>query len=244
MSSELRRVLVWPGSVRVTHWVLAASTLVLIATGWLLQTGLVGSDELHELLADGLHRPAGHLFALALAVRLLLLFAGSRVARWRALIPDAVGREGIRDTLRFYSRVGSSRPPRYYAHNPLWGLLYLVFFGLAAAQAVTGLALELDAVRALLRAEEPALLSLHGRLAQWLLVWSVFHVATAVLHDWRGQGSDTSAMISGYRIFVPERPATDALGRVTSVRIDTIGRPPARGRPGEADADAARPPDP
>jgi Ni/Fe-hydrogenase 1 B-type cytochrome subunit len=165
MSNELRRVLVWPAAVRVTHWVLAAATLVLIASGWLLQTGLVATDELHERLADGLHRPAGHVFALALAVRLFLLFAGSRVARWRALIPDAVGREGIRETLRFYSRLGSARPPRYYAHNPLWGPLYLAFFGLAAVQAATGLALDLDLVRGLLPADEPSLLSLHGRLA-------------------------------------------------------------------------------
>ena len=226
MSSETRRVFVWPGVVRLTHCALAASALVLIATGWLLQTGFVASVELHELLAQGLHQPAGHVFAVALAVRLFHLFApGARVAGWRALIPDSRGRAGIRETLRFYSTLGSGRPPRYYAHNPLWGPLYLAFFALAAAQAATGLALDLAVLRGLLHADEPALLALHGRLAEWVLVWCVFHVATAVLHDWRGQASDTSALISGFRIFAPERPATTGVGTVASVRIDDIGRP-------------------
>ena len=226
MSTEIRRVLVWPGVVRATHWALAASALVLLATGELLGSGRVASVELHGLLADGLHRPAGHVFALALAVRLVLLFtAGRAVAGWRALVPDASARDGMRETLRFYSTLGSGRPPRYYAHNPLWGPLYLVFFALAAAQAATGLTLELGFLRGLLHADEPALLALHGRLAEWVLVWCTFHVATAVLHDWRGQGSDVSALISGYRIFVPEPPAPDDLGKVATVRLDAIRRP-------------------
>lgn len=234
MSTEVRRVLVWPGVVRVTHWVIAASTLVLIATGWLLQTGLVASAELHERLVQGLHQPAGHAFALALAVRLAYLFAASReVARWRALIPDAAARDGMRETLRFYSSLGSGHLPRYYAHNPLWGPLYLAFFGLATAQVVAGLTLEHGFLRGLLHAEEPAVLVLHGRLAQWILVWCAFHAAAAVLHDWRGRGSDTSALISGYRIFVPDQPSTSAVGRVATVRLGDIGRPPPNPPRGE-----------
>lgn len=226
MSAEVRRVLVWPGVVRVTHWLLAATALVLLATGWLLQTGFVASDELLELLVGTLHRPAGHVFAVALVVRLFHLCArGAGVASWRALLPDRARRDAMRETLRFYSALGSGRPPRYYAHNPLWGPLYLIFFGLAAAQAATGLALELGLLRSLLHAEEPALLALHGRLAGWILVWSAFHVATAVLHDWRGQGSDVSALISGYRIFVPDRPPTDAVGKVATVRLDDVAKP-------------------
>lgn len=234
MSTEIRRVLVWPGVVRATHWALAASALVLLTTGGLLESGRVASDELHGLLVDGLHRPAGHVFALALVVRLLLLFtAGKGVAGWRTLVPDAAARDGMRETLRFYSTLGSGRPPRYYAHNPLWAPLYLAFFALAAAQAATGLTLELAFLRGLVHADEPAVLALHGRLAEWVLVWCAFHVATAVLHDWRGQGSDVSALISGYRIFVPDQPSTGAVGRVTTVRLGDIGRPPPNPPRGE-----------
>jgi len=46
---------------------------VLIPTGWLLTTGLVAGDELYELLRHRLHEPAGHVLAVALAVRLVYL---------------------------------------------------------------------------------------------------------------------------------------------------------------------------
>ena len=44
MATEVRRVLVWPGVVRVTHWAMVLSLLVLLPTGWLLTTGVIACD--------------------------------------------------------------------------------------------------------------------------------------------------------------------------------------------------------
>jgi len=228
MATEVRRVRVWPGVVRLTHWAIVASLLVLLPTGWLLTTGLIASDELYELLRHRLHQPAGHVLAVALAARLVvLLIGGNSVSGWRALVPSATQLAATREMLRFYSALSRTPLPAYYAHNPFWAPLYLVLFALLAVQTVTGLVLEFPFVRSVLHADEPATLALHGRLLAWIALWCAFHVVAAVLHDWRGQGSDTSALISGYRIF----PVTRNLGaapRSTAVRIEDIGRPSAR----------------
>jgi len=223
MATEVRRVLVWPGVVRITHWAMALSLLVLIPTGWLLTTGLVASDELYELLRHRFHEPAGHVLALALAVRLVyLVIGGNSVSGWRALVPSGPQLAALREMLRFYSALSRAPLPAYHAHNPFWAPLYLLLFVLLAVATVTGLALEFPFVRSVLHADEPATLALHGRLLNWTSLWCVFHIVAAVLHDWRGQGSDASALISGYRIF----PAARNLGagpRGVAVRIEDIG---------------------
>jgi Ni/Fe-hydrogenase 1 B-type cytochrome subunit len=225
MATEVRRVRVWPGVVRATHWALVLSLLVLIPTGWLLTTGLIASDELYELLRHGLHEPAGQVFAIALGVRLVYLaVGGDGVAGWRALVPTGPQLAAMREALRFYSTLGSGQLPAYYAHNPFWAPLYLLFFVLATLATATGLALAFPFVRSVARVHEPAALALHGQLLEWILAWCCFHVAAAVLHDWRGQGSDTSAMISGYRIFPVNREVAPG-PRTTAIRVDDIGRP-------------------
>lgn len=228
MATEVRRVLVWPGVVRATHWAMVISLLVLMPTGWLLTTGLIAGDELYELLRHRLHEPAGHVLAVALAVRLVYLaVGGNRVTGWRALVPTGPQLAALRESLRFYSALGRGQLPAYYAHNPFWAPLYLVFFALVSVATATGIALEFPFVRSVAHVDEPAALALHGRLLEWIVAWCAFHVAAAILHDWRGQGSDTSALISGYRIFPLSRDVA-AGPRGANVRIEDIGRPAPR----------------
>jgi Ni/Fe-hydrogenase 1 B-type cytochrome subunit len=215
---------VWPAVIRLTHWGITLSVLVLLPTGWLLTTGLIGSEELYRLLRHDLHEPAGHVLAVALAVRLAYMaVGGSSLAGWKALLPTGPQQlAAVREMARFYSALSSRRLPAYYAHNPLWAPLYLVAFVLLAVQATTGLMLEFPFLQGVAHADEPALLRLHGQLMEWTLVWSAFHVAAAVLHDWRGQGSDISALISGYRIFPIERQTPPSSG-VVEVPLAGLG---------------------
>ena len=160
----------------------------------------------------------------ALAVRLVyLVVGGNSVSGWRALVPTGPQLAALREALRFYSALGRGRLPAYYAHNPFWAPLYLAFFVLLAVATATGLILEFPFVRSVAHVDEPAALALHGRLLEWVVAWCVFHVAAAVLHDWRGQGSDTSALISGYRIFPVSREVAGG-PRSAVVRIEDIGR--------------------
>jgi Ni/Fe-hydrogenase 1 B-type cytochrome subunit len=216
LATEVKRVRVWPAVIRLTHWAMTLSLLVLLPTGWLLTTGLIANEELYQLLRHDLHEPAGHVLAVALAVRLAyLVVGGSGLMGWKVLLPiTAPQRAGVREMARFYSALSSRPLPGYFAHNPLWAPLYLIAFALLAAAAATGLMLELPFLQAVAHVEEPAVLRLHGRLMEWILVWCVFHVAAAMLHDWRGQGSDVSALISGYRIFPVERQASPPPGAV------------------------------
>lgn len=62
---EIRRIPVWPGSLRIIHWLISLCLTVLLATGGLLPY----APTLADLLLD-LHYPAGHILAGALLARL------------------------------------------------------------------------------------------------------------------------------------------------------------------------------
>ena len=69
MTEQIRRVAVWSGWLRVSHAALALSTLVLLATGWLLASSptLAGA-------ATDIHYLAASILIAALVLRLVIGF--------------------------------------------------------------------------------------------------------------------------------------------------------------------------
>lgn len=192
---NVRRVAVWSAPLRASHWLMAASTIVLLLTGWLMGR----ASELVDVALD-CHYLAGYILIIAIVVRLWLLCFGSGAEGWRDLLPRAGYTRDAAGMLRFYMSLGRSSPPRWYAHNPLWGPIYLVWLALLAAQAVAGLALQSTRFDTLMLEE------LHVLGARAIAVITVAHVIAVILQDMRGEGSDVSAMISGYRIFPIHQP--------------------------------------
>jgi Ni/Fe-hydrogenase 1 B-type cytochrome subunit len=192
---NVRRVAVWSARLRASHWLMAASTIVLLLTGWLMGR----ASELVDIALD-CHYLAGYILIMAIALRLWLLCFGSGAEGWRDLLPKAGNARDAAVMLRFYMSLGRSSLPRWYAHNPLWGPIYLVWLALLAAQAVAGLALQSTRLDALM------LEDLHGLGARAIAVITVAHIIAVILQDMRGEGSDVSAMISGYRIFPIHQP--------------------------------------
>lgn len=218
MADQIRRVLVWSGWVRLAHWSLAAATLWLIATGWLLAHApslALSASELHYLGAGVL--------VFGLGLRVFLGFFGSGAERFEHLLPQASELNAIRTSALFYLSLGKAPLPNWFAHNPLWKLLYLVLIVLLALQALTGWLM--PDLPLLWRFYLP---HVHTSLATAILLIVAAHLYSVVLQDYRASTADVSAMINGHRYFSVDREGLvkPDLPQV-SVRLDDL-TPPRR----------------
>lgn len=186
----IKRVAVWSAPLRAAHWLMAAATVALLLTGWLMGV----APNLYEVARD-YHFIAGYVLIVALALRLWRLCLGGGADGWRALLPRPGYARAAIEMLRFYLSFGRASLPRWYAHNPLWAPVYLAWILLLVAQAALGLAIQGSLFDTLLIED------MHALGAKAIAVIAAAHVVAVVLQDWRGEGSDISAMISGYRIF-------------------------------------------
>jgi Ni/Fe-hydrogenase 1 B-type cytochrome subunit len=203
---------------------MAGATLTALATGALMAWGRDTAPPLW-IAAREVHVPAGQVLLAALALRLVLLVAGSGSAGWRDLLPRSGQWVAAWATMRFYLSGTRSRLPPCYAHNPLWGPVYLVLFGLLAAEIGLGLWLEQPGLRGLVDLDYSGALDWHRSLAQGVLWISLAHLLAVVLHDWRAGRWEVSAMINGDKVFEIERPEqglTFGGAGIRSVRPDVV----------------------
>ena len=214
MSEQIRRVLVWSGWLRLIHGGLALSTLVLIATGWLLAGSPTLADE-----ASFIHDLAASVLLASLLLRFFLAVAGKGPERFEHLLPRRSEFAAIRASLLFYLSLGRAPLPNWYAHNPLWKPLYLVLYLLLAMSALSGWIMpEFELIG---RLYVPGF---HAWLADVITALVIAHLLCVVLQDIRGRSADISAMLSGYRFFVYERGGVDTNEvQQVSVRLDDLG---------------------
>lgn len=199
MSEHIQRVLVWPAVLRLLHLMMAASVMILLLTGMLINSGMILNQQLYLHLLQVWHVPAGNVLVFILLARFFLLFSRKDVAGWRALIPENLG--GVISTATFYLSLGRMSLPGYYAHNPLWKIIYLLWFVLLAVEAFSGLLLESAWLRSVFRTDTSSMLFQHELLLGPLAVIVIAHVVTALLHDWKSSNGEISAINNGYKFF-------------------------------------------
>lgn len=203
MKEEIHSVEVWPPIIRLLHLLMAASVIILLLTGLLMSSGMILNDVLYQHLLTVWHLPSGHVLLGVIVVRLVLLMVRRDVLGWRALMPD-----NISDILKvavFYLSFARMQLPAYFAHNPLWKLLYLALYVLLVTQAFTGLLLESGWLRSVLRTDSATALMQHQALLEIILVLVVMHILTALLHDWKSPSAEISSMINGRKFFHVEK---------------------------------------
>jgi Ni/Fe-hydrogenase 1 B-type cytochrome subunit len=216
-TTNIRRVAVWSGWLRLSHLVVGSAVLLLMITGWLMRHA-----PSVEAAAVDWHYLAAALLVPGMVLRIWLLFAGRPVERGSQWMPADDEWHAVAQTLRFYLSLGRAPLPRWYAHNPLWKPLYLLLYLLLGVLLLTGALYE----------QQPLLAGIylpdvHRVFATAVTLLVVAHVLTVLWHDWKGQADDVSAIINGHRLFVTERPGPDGIGlRETVVPLDQIGRPP------------------
>ncbi len=213
-ATACKRVLIWSGWLRVGHACIGLSVFVLLLSGWLIAS----SPSLQPGALD-LHYLAAAVLVFGLIVRAVLLFTGQAQERWSALIPAGGEAGAVARTLWFYLTLGKAPLPGWYAHNPLWKPVYLAIYFALIILAASGAAMpDVDIVIGFY------LPSVHAFWAQFVLWFTVMHIASALMHDYKKQTSDISAMVNGCRVFPDEasgaaRPGT---GTTRYLPIDTL----------------------
>ena len=145
-SAEMERVYVWDLVVRVSHWTIMLTMILLVITGlYIGNPFLIPSGPPDDMSVMGtmrvVHFYAAIVFTLAVAVRIAWMFVGSYYARWQQFVPMSPRRRrDVFGMLKFYSFF-SSDPPLNVGHNPLAGMTYLAVFALYVIMIITGFAL-------------------------------------------------------------------------------------------------------
>lgn len=212
----LAKVYVWDWSIRVTHWLTAASIVVLAVTGIYIGRPFLAPPAEGSLPQMGtlrlVHDVAAIVFAIAVSWRIAWMFLGNEYSRWDSFVP--VRRErysGILPTLQFYL-LRLRKPPGFVGHNPLAGLAYGVIILVYLAMILTGVVLYAadrpGSWLGFFAGLSPLLGGLqavrwtHHALMWVLLVFVVQHVYSSVLMSQVEQNATMESIFSGYK-FVP-----------------------------------------
>ncbi|UCF41051.1 MAG: Ni/Fe-hydrogenase, b-type cytochrome subunit [Gemmatimonadota bacterium] len=142
-----RWVLLWRWPLRLTHWVSAATIVVLIVTGLYIANPYFvtwGEASQHFLMgwARFLHFTAAALIVAAAILRVYWLFAGSKWASWQALLPvKKQDWKNLVKMIKYYLLVRQEQMPHYLGHHPLQQLSYTAIYAVVVVQVVTGFAM-------------------------------------------------------------------------------------------------------
>ncbi len=208
---------VWELPVRLTHWVIVLSIVVLTFTGYYLYDPFIISRGNRAFLMAKMrfvHEIAGFVFIAAFIVRAYWFFMGNQWARWREFVP--IGRKRWND---FVSQLGyylflRPKPPFVIGHNPLAGATYSVIYILILVEILTGLALYnhvlgsktlgffIDWLPWLINIRYLRAIHFFIMLALW--AFFIHHVYSAVLIGLEERSGLVGSIFTGYKFF-PER---------------------------------------
>jgi Ni/Fe-hydrogenase 1 B-type cytochrome subunit len=208
-ADERVRLYVWQVPVRISHWVLAGSIVVLTVTGFYIANPFLVPPS-GPIMTDV--RTVHLLAAVALLasglLRTIWLLAGNRFARWSAFLP--VTKAQLIEIFQQAAYYGFIRKeiPKVLGHNQLAASAYVLLFGLIVVEVLTGfvlygvLGIEPAAtlfawIRELVGLQTIRLLH---HLAMWgILAIATFHIYSCVLVDNIEKNGLLSSIISGYK---------------------------------------------
>ena len=209
-------IYVWEIPVRVTHWLIVISIMVLAATGLYIHSPyLVPSNpvEASSRMADVRfwHEIFAIVFSLSVAVRFYWGFVGNSFSSWRQIIPHRREQfHWMREMVRYYA--GRRRHPvPYTGHNHLAGLAYTIVSVGLFTQVLTGLLLfgwimQAGPFHTLFGWGNAFPLGgiqgvrfLHNVLTFLFIAFMIHHVYSAILIDIEERNGVLSSMFSGYK---------------------------------------------
>ena len=196
----VKRVQVWSGLLRVSHASIGLSVLAQLLTGWLIAE----SPSLAGTALD-IHYLASAVLVFGLVIRLALMFAGKPHERLPALFPASFELAAMTSTLRCYLSFFRAGLPGWYAHNPLWKPFYLLMYLVLVIMVTTGVIMPETSI-----ALGFYLPSVHTFWAHVMLWLTALHVLSVIVHDYRKETTDISAMVNGYRLFLSDSNKVDA----------------------------------
>lgn len=206
---------VWEMPVRLSHWLIVLSIIVLSVTGFfigdpLITTGGPARDRAVAALMRSVHLYAAWVFSLSVLVRVYWMFAGNYYARWDQFIPVTRARlDSIWQSMRFYSFVRRDPQP-YPGHSGLAALAYTGIFGIYFVMIITGLALyyvyaPANSVFQGFRFLVPIYSRFIHHIGMWILLMFVIqHVYSTIVYSVEERSGIIDSMITGYKRITPE----------------------------------------
>jgi Ni/Fe-hydrogenase 1 B-type cytochrome subunit len=216
-AADLERVYVWQLPVRLTHWIIFFSILILSFTGYYIGHPFIsvpGPAKDHFVMGTmrAIHLYIAIVFSLAVLVRIYWFFAGNKYARLLQFIP--LSRErwvNIWDSTLFMLFI-RHRPAPYAGHDGLAGAAYITFIALYLILMATGLAM----YTVIAAANSPFqvfgfLVPLFGglqiaRLIHHVCMWIVLlialvHIYFVFLWSMVENAGEVDSIFSGYKFF-------------------------------------------
>lgn len=216
---SFRRVPVWPGALRIIHWINAFSVLLLIPLGLFILAG----DEFLDLSEESLdpvidvHATIGFVLAAGALARIIYLFTGPPQVRWTDVVPYR--KEQITlglSTIIYYLSGLRGKAPLYLSHNPIAGLFDTILFLVFITQASSGISMffmhgegegaSAHAANHVHTAGGPPewLEVIHVIGAIYIIIFLLAHLAALGAHDLREKRGLVSSMINGGKFFTDE----------------------------------------
>lgn len=218
----LTRVYVWELPVRLTHWALFFSIIILSATGYYISHPFIsvpGPAKDHFVMGTmrAVHMYTAIVFVLSAFVRIYWLFAGNKYARMSEFIPLSLQRlRSLWKTFLYYSFIRHD-PDEYAGHNALAASSYLMIFAVYLVMIATGLVLYsvgtspgsplrvFDVLAPFLGGLQIARLIHHAGM--WIiLIFAVVHIYFVLLSSIIEHIGTFDSIFSGYK-FMPNRKA-------------------------------------
>ena len=166
-----QKIRVWDPVVRVFHWTVVLGCVLDLAV---FDDGKAG------------HRWIGYGVALALGVRIVWGFIGSKHARFADFAPRPAA------FMAYLRALLCGREPRFLGHNPAGAVMMLTLMALLSAVSLTGWLLTLDA-----NFGNELLEGFHEAIANAILLFAGLHVAAALFESWKHGENLVWSMITG-----------------------------------------------
>jgi Ni/Fe-hydrogenase 1 B-type cytochrome subunit len=210
------RVLVWELPVRVSHWFIFLSVVVLSVTGYYIHNPFIVVRSRTAYVMGTMrfiHLVTASLFISAFLLRIYWFFVGNEWSNWRAFVP--IHREQWRGMGRMvaYYTFFRKNIAHYVGHNALAAVTYLSMFLLMFIEILTGLALfsftVSNRILTFFIGWLPRLIDIsYLRLIHFCIMFAFFifvihHVYSAVLVSWEERNGLIESIFTGYK-FVPE----------------------------------------
>jgi len=217
---EFDRFYVWQWPVRLFHWLIVGSILVLAVTGIYVGNPFIsveGQATRHFVMGTmkSIHFIAAMVFLVSVFGRILWMFGGNPYSHWHQFLPLTAKRlRGAWNTLAFYLFL-KKESPAYVGHNPLAGLVYALVYALCLVMIATGLAMasagaHVDSMLASLQFLIPLCGGLQmarfiHHVSMWLILgFAAHHVWSAFLIGNVERSSLIDSIFSGYKVLAPE----------------------------------------
>ncbi len=210
-TSECVTVKVWELPVRVIHWTVFLSVMVLSVTGFYIGTPYIHVGPEPGFLMGwmrAVHNLAAFVFIAAIVARVIWAFTGNQWARWDQFIAVSKERRANgRAAFRYYAFM-TNKPPAVLGHNALAGATYLVVLAMFVTQIVMGLALlslETGGILASTTGWVFAVLPIPWvRFLHHLIMWLtwgfvVHHLYSVILFDTEEKTGVLSSIFTGWK---------------------------------------------